>query len=66
MNPPVRRRERLIRVNASALVRFDGHEKIEIVIIAIRLTQKLTKSSYARTTQPTSHLIMINRRRLQA
>jgi hypothetical protein len=25
-------------VNASALLRFDGHEKIEIVTIAVRLT----------------------------
>jgi hypothetical protein len=31
-------------VNASALLRFDGHEKIEIVIIAIRLTLETHKS----------------------
>jgi hypothetical protein len=30
-------------VNASALLRFDGHEKIEIVIIAIRLTLETHK-----------------------
>jgi hypothetical protein len=58
MNPPVRRRERLIRVNASALVRFDGHEKIEIVIIAIRLTletHKVELRTHDSANEPPNH-----------
>jgi hypothetical protein len=45
-------------VNASALLRFDGHEKIEIVIIAIRLTletHKVEIRTHGSANEPPNH-----------
>lgn len=45
-------------MNASALLRFDGHEKIEIVIIAIRLTletHKVEIRTHGSANEPPNH-----------